>query len=183
MTMKRRAFIFRLTASLALLPLLSGIAPAQSTAMPEAVKNMMRFTGSWEDSATRATMGDQHFTTPYFVHFTAINDGTGLMMEEGANIPGMGKLMGTNLMGWDPNLRQMHLYSVDNMGTCHDHVGYWTGPNELYFQYQGVMEGKMFVEQIWITINDAETMGFTLTGELNGAPYQRIDATFKRRSS
>ena len=162
--------------------LLCQSATAQAPETPEAVKNMMALVGRWEATDVKLTIGDQHYTTPYLINCTAINDGTGLMMQEGANIPGLAELKGMNLVGWDPNLQQMHVYSVDNLGTCHDHVGYWNCANELYVQYQGVIEGKMYVEQIWIRLEEGGRMHLILLGELNGAAYEHIEGTFHRKA-
>jgi len=161
--------------------LLCQAASAQAPETPEAIKNMLRLVGRWEASAVKLTLGDKTYTTAYHITCSAINDGTGLLMNESADIPGLAQLKGTNLVGWDPNLQQMHVYSVDNLGTCHDHAGYWKNADELYVQYDGVVEGHMYAERIWITLK-GDSLHMKLIGELNGAPYELIEGTFTRKT-
>lgn len=174
-------FPYRLMAGHVFTLLLCANASAQAPETPEPVKHMLKLVGRWEATDVKLTLGDKTYITPYHITCTAINDGTGLLMEEGANIPGLAELKGCNLMGWDPNLQQIHLYSVDNLGTCHDHTGYWKSPDELYVQYDGVIEGQMYSERIWITLK-GNTMHMKLIGELNGGPYELIEGTFTRKA-
>lgn len=163
--------------------LLCQSAMSQPAQQPEAVQRMLRFVGRWETNEAKVTMGDQHFTMPYSADFKPVNDGTGLMMQEAATMPGVGELKGMNLFGWDPNLEQVHIYSIDNIGTCHDHIGYWTSDNELFVEYQGVQEGKIYVEQLRITLVDSNHLKLHLTAELNGVMNELIDGTFVRKAA
>lgn len=162
--------------------LLCQSAMAQPAQPPEAVQRMMRFTGHWETNEAKVTMGGQHFTMPYSADFKPVNNGTGMMMQEAATIPGVGELKGMNLFGWDPNLELVHIYSIDNLGTCHDHIGYWISENELFVEYQGVQEGKIYVEQLLITLVDGNHLKLHQTSELNGVMNELIDGTFVRKA-
>ncbi|MBK7381803.1 MAG: DUF1579 family protein [Flavobacteriales bacterium] len=174
---------YRLMMGQLLTLLLMQNAMAQTMEQPEAVQRLLRFAGRWETNAVKFVMGDQHFTTAYSADFSTVNNGTGLMMEEATTIPGVGDMKGMSLFGWDPNLEQVHLYSIDNLGTCHDHAGYWTSEQELFLEYQGVQEGKVYVEQIWITLVDAKHMKLKVMGALNGVPSEQIEGTFTRKAA
>ena len=83
-----------------------------------------------------------------------------------------------DLIGFDPNLQQVHMYTIDNMGTTHDHVGYWIDDHHMFVEYQGVMEGKIYLEQLDFVFKDAGTMNFKLTAMLNGEVIQKAQMTF-----
>ncbi len=183
MTMKLLAQLpYRLMMGHLFTLLLCQNAMSQTAQQPEAVQRMLRFAGHWETNEAKITMGDRHFTMPYSADFTAVNDGTGLLMQETATVPGVGQLKGMNLLGWDPNLEQVHLYSIDNLGTCHDHSGYWTSGNELFLEYQGIQEGKIYMEQIRITLVDNDHLRLRLVSQLNGGTNELIDGTFVRKA-
>ncbi|MHA2643039.1 MAG: hypothetical protein V2G49_06515, partial [bacterium JZ-2024 1] len=57
------------------------------------------------------------------MEFRRTANGSGRMMCETANIPEIGKLYDTSLIGYDPCEGKLHRFSGDNFGTAHDHTG------------------------------------------------------------
>lgn len=156
-----------------LIPFLS-ILPQE---MPEAQKNLMQFVGNWKLEDAKYSMGDETFTGVYTFDCSAVNDNTGIVAHEKFVMKDM-TMMGENLIGYDPNTGQIHLYSIDNTGTAHDHYGYWISKNHLFVQYQGVVDGNMYVEQIDLSFPSPDKMQIVLTGMLNGQPYSKFNGTF-----
>jgi len=148
--------------------------------MPEAQKNLKQLEGKWICKNPNMMIGEDQMTGEYTFDCELVNENTGVLAHEkfvGEDFT----MVGENLMGYDPNLNQLHLYSIDNMGTTHDHVGYWTSPTSLYVQYQGVLEGKMYVEQIWMNFPDSNTMSVKLHGSHNGELIENFEAVFQKQ--
>lgn len=145
---------------------------------PEAEKNLMQFIGKWKLTDAKYTIGSETITGIYTFDCMAVNDNTGILAHEKFVSKESGTMLGENLFGYDPNTGLVHLYSIDNMGTAHDHYGYWIDKNHLFVQYQGVMEGKIYVEQIDLKFSAPDKMELKLTGMLNGMIYTSASGTF-----
>ena len=148
--------------------------------MPEAQKNLLQFVGNWKVDDAKFTEGGETLTGVYTFDCSAVNDNTGILAHEKFATKEMGTMKGENLLGYDPNTGQVHLYSIDNMGTAHDHYGYWVDKNHLFVQYQGVVDGKMYVEQIDMKFTTPDKMDLNLTGMLNGEPFSKFSGTFTK---
>lgn len=148
--------------------------------VPEAQKNLLKFEGKWVCKNPKMMMGEDQFSGEYTFDCELVNEGTGVLAHEkfvGEDFT----MLGENLMGYDPNLKQVHLYSIDNMRTTHDHVGYWTDSNSLYVQYQGIVEGKEYLEQIWMDFPDENIMSVKLHGSHNGELVENFEAVFQKQ--
>lgn len=147
---------------------------------PKEQQNLMQFEGKWVDKNPKVIMGGKTYQGEYSFDCSLVNMGTGILAHE-KFVNDEAGFTGENLLGFDPNLRQVHLYSVDNVGTAHDHYGFWVNDKHLFVQYQGVVEGKMYVEQIDMIFKDANTMYIKLTGMLNGETAAEFEGTFKKQ--
>lgn len=148
--------------------------------MPEAQKNLQRFVGNWKSTDIKMTMGGKTYTGVFFFNGKSVLDGTGVYGEEGFDNEELGKIRGIDLLSYDPNLQQIHMYTIENDGICHDHVGYWTDNNNLYLQYQGVVEGKIYLEKIYFEFVNDNKVNFRTVGELNGQVAQTGAGTFTK---
>ena len=148
--------------------------------MPQAQQNLMQFVGKWVSTDIKLTIGENTYGGEYTFDCSAVNMNTGILAHEHFSNSELGHMMGENLLGYDPNLQQVHLYSIDNMGTAHDHSGYWIDNKHLFVQYQGVVDGKMYVEQIDMVFTSANTMKLNLTAMLNGELFEKAEGTFKK---
>ena len=148
--------------------------------MPEAQKNLQQFIGLWKLDNAKFTMGEETLTGVYTFDCFAVNDNTGILAHEKFATKEMGTMKGENLLGYDPNTELVHLYSIDNTGTAHDHYGYWIDPHHLFVQYQGVQDGKMYCEQIDMKFISSDKMELNLTGMLNGKVLSKASGTFTK---
>ena len=148
--------------------------------MPAGQKNLMQFKGKWKSTDIKMTMGGKTYGGEFVVECEAVNGNTGIHASEKFTNDELGTMLAEDLFGYDPNLQQIHMYTIDNMGTTHDHVGYWIDDHHLFVEYQGVVEGKMYVEQVDMVIANANTMNFKLTGMLNGETVQTAVGTYKK---
>ena len=148
--------------------------------MPAAQKNLMQFVGKWKSTDIKMTMGGKTYGGEFTFDCEAVNMNTGILAHEHFFNDELGHMMGTDLVGYDPNLQQIHIYTIDNLGTNHDHVGYWIDDHHLFVQYQGVLEGKVYLEQIDMVFTDAKTFKLKLNAMLNGEQYQHAEGTYKK---
>lgn len=146
----------------------------------EAQKNIMQFVGNWKLENARMTVGGQKLTGVYTFNCSAVCDNTGILAHEKFVTNETGTMIGENLLGYDPNTGLIHLYSIDNMGTTHDHYGYWINKNHLFVQYQGIVDGKIYLEQINMTFTSPDKLELKLVGMMNGKAYSMFDGTFTK---
>ena len=145
---------------------------------PEAQQNLSQFTGKWKLDNAELKMGEKTLTGIYTFDCSQVCENTGILAHEKFETKESGNMIGENLMGYDPNTGLIHLYSIDNRGTTHDHYGYWIDNKHLFVQYQGIVEGKMYVEQINLIFKGSDKMYLKLTGMLNGEVFASAEGTF-----
>lgn len=146
---------------------------------PQAQKNLAQFVGKWSSPDIKMTIAGKTYTGQYTFDCEPVNENTGIIAHEKFVNSELGTMLAENLVGYDPNLQQMHIYTIDNMGTTHDHVGYWIDNNHLFVEYQGVMEGKIYVEQIDMVFQDNK-MTVKLNAMLNGEVFEQAKGSFVR---
>lgn len=150
---------------------------AQET--PQALSNLMRLEGHWEGQATLVLEG-KTYTFPYHADFKKTAEGSGLLMEEWFNSAELGKLTGTNLIGYNANDGKIHWFSVDNFGTTHDHTGTWKGREHFYMETTETMQKKKYVEKINMIFKGNDTLELSLVATLGGKEYEKVSVTFQR---
>lgn len=180
LTMMRAHRILIATGLLLAAGLVYGQSPTPAPAMPEILKCAMRFEGKWESNVTML-MDGKTSKFKYAVKCRKIADGQGLYMDEDANIPGMGRLIGSDLIGYDPFEGKLHLYSVDNQGTTHDHIGELISPDHLRIVHESMRDGKPFKEVLDFEWKSSKSMGFALEATLDGKSFQSITGVFSRK--
>ena len=137
--------------------------------------------GNWESTDAVLDFAGTIFNVNYFADFEKTSDGSGVIMYEKCNIPGIGKLNGANLIGFDPFDGQYHWFSVDNFGTTHDHMGSFTDETHFYMEHKSIRDGKEFLEKIWFDFIDTNTLKLKLIASTDGVVEQTVTATFKRK--
>jgi hypothetical protein len=125
-------------------------------------------------------LGDKPYTGSFYFNAVSVLEGKGIYADEGFDHPELGSMRGLNLMSFDPNLNIIHWYTIDDRGTCHDHLGYWTDDNTFYAQYQGIVEGKIYVEKIYFSFENNDRISFRLVGEMNGIVSESMSGIFKK---
>lgn len=164
---------------LAVISVGTGMLRAQPGAA-EAQKNLQQFVGNWTAKDASVEMDGKKSTVEYHANFTTGAAGTGLVMHEMFASDVFGEYVGENVVGYDPNTSTVHWYSIDNTGTCHDHYGFWSNPKHLFVQYNGVVDGKMYVEQLDMEFVSATRLHVKVTGMTNGVTNIRIEGTFNK---
>lgn len=148
--------------------------------MPAEVTNLMKFVGDWESEAT-FTMEGKTVKGNYWVNCKTTADGNGIFADEGFSIPEMGNMRGANLAGFDPTTSKIRWFSVDNMGTSHEHNGEWITPDHLFIEHEGTRDGKKYVEKIDFVFKGDGTLDFKLVGTLDGTEIERGEGIFHKK--
>jgi hypothetical protein len=148
--------------------------------IPVSVKNLMKFMGKWEADAS-LTMEGKTYKVAYWVNCRKTADGYGLYADEGFSNMELGTLKGANLAGFDPYDSKIHWFSVDNMGTTHEHTGEWMTPDHLFIEHDGIREGKKYVEKIDFTFNGNDELNLKLVATLDGTEVERGEGLFHRK--
>lgn len=150
---------------------------AQET--PQALSDLMRLEGHWEGQATLVLDG-KTYTFPYHFDFKKTAGGSGLLMEEWFNSTELGKLSGTNLIGYNANDDKIHWFSVDNFGTTHDHTGTWKSREHFYMETTETIQKKKYVEKINLIFKGNDTLELSLLATLDGKEYEKVSVLIQR---
>jgi hypothetical protein len=149
-------------------------------AIPVPVQNLKKFIGRWEAVAS-LTMEGKTYKGPYWVDCKMTADGNGIYADEGFSNPEMGTMKGSNLAGFDPIDSKIKWFSVDNMGTAHEHTGDWKSPDHLYIEYYGIHDGKKYVEAIDFVFKNDKELDFKLVSTLDGVETERGEGIFHKK--
>ncbi len=147
---------------------------------PAEVRGLGGLIGTWEGDIQMRAGADQAT-----VHFRWVCDATSGGYGVRCNttmtgIPGMtGAYEETDLFGWNPNDRLYHWYSVTNAGEVHDHAGSCDG-RVTTFQYQGNVDGKLFVERITMEL-DGRSLRVRATTHAGEQETSVVEGTVNRR--
>jgi hypothetical protein len=95
----------------------------------------------------------------------------------------VGKLDGNNLAGVSTYDGQIHWYSVDNMGTTHEHIGEFSDATHFIMIHKSMQEGKEFVETLNIEFPKPDILTLKQTNMLNGEETAVISGTFHRKKT
>lgn len=145
------------------------------------LKMLLQLKGSWEAKTAVIKMGNKENTFPYYADFKTTADNNGLLMIEWATIPGVGKLNGANLIGVNPYDGKVHWFSVDNLGTAHEHIGAFSDAKHFSMVHKGMQDNKEYLETITMEIISQDEMKLNITAMLDGKEIETISATFQRK--
>ncbi len=170
-----RFFLFILTQA--------GIMPSLiAQEMPKDLINMMQFLGEWEAPNAVLTMGDKEYKFTYHSAFEKTANGSGLLMHEWADVPDMGKFDGENLIGYDPVGKKLLWYTVNNVGTTHEHVVSWKSDKEMVMEHNSSQDGKPYKEKGTAVFKDPDTLELNVIETLDGREQSTIKAVFKKKT-
>ena len=147
---------------------------------PEAVQRLSRLAGRFEGPASYTADGKTvRFTLRHESRLSA--GGWALESIESADSPELGPYASVNIFGFDPGRGQLHLYSVTNVGDCHDHVGNWLSADQAYFREEGFVDGKPMIEEIPLTIVSPDEYRFRSVTTVAGQVTAVFEADMKRQ--
>jgi len=173
---KKMQQVLLLAGLLATVPALAQTYEATSSQL----KMLLQLKGYWTTNAATMQTDGKEYKFAYYADFKTTSDNNGIVMHEWATIPGMGKLDGTNLAGINMYDGKVHWFSVDNMGTTHEHIGEFTNSKHFSMTYKGPQEGKAYVETLTMDFTDANTLQLKQVGTLDGKEAVLITGTFHR---
>jgi len=145
----------------------------------EEIRGMGALLGDWTGTGT-FEQGGQRVEVRANWSCVATSGGHGVrcgMVMTG--LPGMDRYEETDLMGYNATDRLYHWYSVTNAGEVHDHWGSCDG-TVTTFQYQGVDDGKLFVERIVFTAVDARTLRVHATTTAGSQTVNSMEFTMRK---
>jgi hypothetical protein len=156
-------------------------AQSDASTTPDILKRVLTLEGRWEAKAS-LQMGGKSYSFPSLMHFRRTAAGNGLYMDESATISDLGKLVGGNIIGYDPYDKKLHWFSVDNFGTTHDHIGELVDKDHLRLVHESQREGKLYKEVIDVVWKNAREVHMRLVGTLDGQIEETLEGTFVRKS-
>ncbi|MEI6274402.1 MAG: hypothetical protein WCP08_00370 [Prolixibacteraceae bacterium] len=148
---------------------------------PEVLKKILAMTGNWEGTGTMKEGGN---TTnfPYILNVKKTAAGTGILALEEADIPGMGKMIGTNIAGYNSEEGLIHWYTIDNMGTTHDHLGKLVDKNHFQMVYEiKTKDNKAFKELIDVIFDGTDKLNMNLVITVDGQEQVVETASLTRK--
>lgn len=160
-----------------------GIIPSMGQtdgAMNNQLKMLLQFNGYWETDAAIMQSGGKEYKFAYRADFKTTTTDHGIVIHEWATIPGVGRLDGQNLAGVNMFDGKIHWFSIDNMGTAHEHTGMFTDDKHFSMQYKGMQEGKEFTEILEIELTDPNTLHLKQVATSGGEQVVMITGTFHR---
>jgi hypothetical protein len=147
---------------------------------PPALEKLMKLEGHWMGEA-RAVIEGKSYALTYHADFRRTKDGSGVQMTEWFDSADLGAFRGENLVGFDPYTGKIRWFSVDNMGTTHEHVGDWTSDTRFAMEHRGQREGKRYVEKVSLELR-GDAMAVHIVGTLGGKQAEELTGTFQRGS-
>jgi hypothetical protein len=147
--------------------------------IPEAVKKAQQWIGKWSGTMTMVNEGKTIIPKAEW-NFRSVAGGYGILLEETVTDPSFGKWLSCDLMGFDPYDSKIHIYTVDNMGTCHDHLCEWKSPDHFYLEHNSMRDGKPYSEKIDMVMKGSDSFDTDYKGFLDGKMVDSGKGTFKR---
>jgi hypothetical protein len=147
----------------------------------QGIQNFSKYMGTWH-SNMKSTSNGKSETVDYTVVYSPIADGHGVYMEETAKSPSMGTYKCSNLVGYDPYGKKLHWYSVDNMGTAHDHTFTWVTPDHFRLTHNSLRDGKKYTEDIDCKYKNEKTCDLVFIVTLDGKEIEKSTGTFEKVS-
>jgi hypothetical protein len=156
--------------------------PAAGMEAPQAPVEIKTFTdhaGTYQGEGT-LTMGEKvaHFKMTHINK--VISDGFGLQCTEENMSKEMGSYKSVDLFGFDPGKQLIHMFTVSNMAEIHDHWGKWVDSKSLDLEYDGMKDGKAFVEKLHLFFDSPTQYHFTSESTLDGQPESTFTGTMMK---
>jgi hypothetical protein len=158
-------------------------AMAQDDAMmfappPPEVQKMYQFVGTWHGDG-QATMGENSTPVKVTLAVEKAANGWGLRSNMTGEMGNAGSYEEIDIMGYEPNSKTYHMFSVTNMGDTHDHSGTWTG-NTLNLKYTGMYQGQPMVETIACEFISDDEMNITSETNIGGQQAGSFVVTLRK---
>jgi hypothetical protein len=113
---------------------------------PDEAARLAAFLGEWSVSGS-LTAGDSPASVSGTWRFDQAADGWGVRGQMHTDIEGMGAFEEEELIGFDAEAKQVHMFSM-NRYAVRDHVGGWVSDDTLLTRYSGRSDGTEVTEEI-----------------------------------
>jgi hypothetical protein len=155
---------------------------AQDAKDPSQLKSLMQLKGHWESPEATLQSEGKKYTFSYYADFESIANNSGLSMHEWCDIPNMGKRDGANLIGVDPQDGKIHWFTVDNMGTTHEHVGEFSDDQHFSMVNKSMHAGHSYFETVVLELVGREKLKLKVLCTLDGKEVSLITGMFVRKT-
>jgi hypothetical protein len=147
--------------------------------IPAAIRNAQQWIGKWSGTMTMAMQGKTFKPKAEWV-FRSVAGGYGVYLEQTSTDPELGTMNSSDLMGFDPFDQKIHVYTVDNMGTCHDHICEWKSADHFYLEHNSIRNGKTYTEKIDMVMKGKDSFDTDYKGILDGKVTESGQGIMKR---
>ncbi|MCX6246132.1 MAG: hypothetical protein NTW10_00225 [Bacteroidetes bacterium] len=176
-----RTKIITLVSAAAMILMISSVY-SQEQKIDAGISNFSKYLGTWHSHFTMKAGGKTE-VVDYTVVYTPVAEGHGVYMEETATSPTMGNYKCSNLIGYDPYAKKLHWYSVDNMGTAHDHTFTWVTPDHFTLAHSSLRDGKKYTESIDCKYKSENSCFLSYVVTLDGKEVEKSEGTFDRETN
>jgi hypothetical protein len=176
----------RIILAVVLIMSLSGVTVVRSQnkpmATPDILQKIMNWEGDWQANLTMK-MGGKTSTSMDYISFSKASDGSAVSAKEWMDSPQGGKVYITHLVGYNPEDKKLHWFSVDNMGGCGEAIGTMPADNHIRLVGNSKQDGKPMKQTIDLTLKDNNTVEFNVVVTVDGKTVRSGMGTFTRKSS
>ncbi len=154
---------------------------AAAEPLPKPIADLECLVGAWKGGG-KVTMGKDKGTldATWTCKRTSAKFGV-LCTLRVTGVPGVPVYEETDLMGYEPNTKTYHWYSVTNAGETHDHVARAPAGNTVEFVFNGTQDGKPFKEVIVMSFsNDAKAVSARAETFLAGASTSVFELAMRK---
>jgi len=149
---------------LACLLLVSSVAVAQEGAAPPEVKKTVdALVGNWSTDMTMTAPGQAPVKFQGTWECKPIAGGGAAECSLSTEVPGLGRMEETDLWGYDPETKSVHIMTWNNMGEVHDHRGAWTDDKTMSLTHSATAGGKPVEETFRFEFPGKNEMRFKYT--------------------
>ena len=145
------------------------------------LEKLFSLEGQWQGEATLILEGNS-FNFTYYIDAKVNAERTGMTIDESFTHPDLGGFKGYNMIGYNARDGKVHWFSVDNFGTCHEHLGYWKTVDHFYMETSEKRNGKKFDEKIDIIFQSEDEVSYHIIATLGGQLYEDASAIFHRQA-
>jgi hypothetical protein len=137
---------------------------AAAPAPPEVKKTVDTFAGTWHFHLKLTPPGAAPIAFPGTWTCKKIVGGAAVDCTLKATAPGMGPVEETDLIGYDPETKAVHIMTWNNQGEVHDHRGAWQG-DKIVLHHSATAGGKPVEEDFELTPAGTRKMSFRFTAK------------------
>lgn len=108
-------------------------------------------------------------------------NGFGIKFSITGEAEGIGLLDEIDLVGYDAGAEKYHVFTVDNQGTVHDHIGELSEDDKITVRWEGIIEGMPAHEEASMKFLDRDTVLLEDREYVGEEELMRLEGTFRRR--